>query len=211
MGDSPAAVLFNVDGYDVDTIDTDGYNRLQVESSIAPGSIIGIDGDVSITAALPITSLSDIFIQDLKNGGSNNLLVNGSVTPVEFVINADSSNDILIYEIRFVFVADEIKLGENKFGKIDIINGIKLEIKSNGITTEIVNIVINEDFFKLYSKGGTFIDHSGNKDILTAGIYLSGVGILKAGSSDFIKITIRDTLNISSNKLFTCTVHGVKE
>ncbi len=79
-----------------------------------------------------------------------------------------------------------------------------------GTTTTIANVQLTEDFFRLYSPGGVNLDRTGASDILSAGLFLGGAVMLEAGTSDQVKVTVRDDL--SSGGLFnyfTVTVHGV--
>jgi hypothetical protein len=177
---------------------------LQVESSIAPDSVI------SVTP--PVSSSSNIFMQRVENGGSDDLSIDGSSVPVEFVVNADASDDIILYEVRFVMVVNSLSIDGTSFGSISALtNGVLLTVKSNSIETNIANLQINEDFLSLYSPGGTYLEYAAENDFIVSGMYFGGNTKLYAGSSDFVKITVRDDLSSAAKfKYFTCTVHGKK-
>lgn len=206
MSDSPAAIIFDEQGSPILTVSgttTSGAVRLGVDATLAPGQSVS-------TIGVPVVA-SNIVRQKCKNGGSPDLLVDGSGSDIEFMFDADPTDHLAIQEIRFVFVAEALKTEGDKFGdKDDLSNGVLLEIRSGGVTTELANIQTTEDFLSFYSPGGITFEQNGSKDFLVAGFYLGGAIQLKAGTSDFVKVTIRDDLSDLSFKHFTCTVYAIK-
>jgi hypothetical protein len=183
--------------------------RLQVESDIKPGA------SINVGAPLPSnpTLLYTIFLKD--SIGSENLLVNGSSTPVEFSVDADSTQDITLNELRFVFSTDDMTFDGESFGpNIALTNGIKIDITvNNGDYAELINIKINEDFLRFVSSAGIniLLNNTGPKDICIASFNLGGNMKLVAGSGDFVKVTIRDDLTSVKLHYLTATLYGVKE
>ncbi len=201
---SPAVVLFDAYGNAIASAhESDGY-KLLVKSSDAPGNTpYGyIPGNPQL-----------IFYDKLKTtGNATSLLVNGSVTPVEFKLNADATYDLRISEIRFVFVCDSFLIDGGSFGPIaGLTNGLIIDIQANGIIGTLINVKQNEDFLSLYSPSGTVVNVNTVKDYIVAGIYFGGAIVLKKGTTDYIRARVRD--NLTSNKMayLTVTVHGSKE
>jgi hypothetical protein len=196
-------ILYDQDGNPIGAL-LDGYiYRLQVEAQLAPGA------SVSVGSTIP-DDIGRLFRQKVTNGGSDNLRVNGSVTPVEFTVNADPAKDLAIDEIRFVLTANNIKTNGGNFGPISLLaNGLLLEVTSLGVTTTVANVKLTEDFFRLYSPGGVNLDRTGASDILSAGLFFGGAVILEGGTADQIKVTVRDNLSSAQFNYFTVTVHGV--
>lgn len=201
---SPAAVIYDSYGNAIGSEhDSDGY-RLLVSSSVVPGS--NPYGTIPSNPQL-------IFYDKLKTtGNAVSLLVNGSVTPVEFKLNADVSYDLRITEIRFVFVCDSFLIDGSSFGPINgLTNGIIVDMQSNGLIGTLVNVKQNEDFLALYSPSGVSVEVSTVKDYIVAGIYLGGAIVLKKGTTDYIRARVRDNLTDAKMRYLTVTVHGSKE
>jgi hypothetical protein len=159
-----------------------------------------------------IDDISKIIKSDVEYGGSNDLLVDGSGSPAAFIFNADSTNDILLSEIKFVFVCTNIDIDGESFGnRPGLDNGVKLEIRSNSTTSQMGLLTTNEDFFKLYSSKNCVIDRSGVYDALVVDMYINNTIVLCAGSGDFVKVTIQDNLTNSNYKYFTTTIFGIKK
>lgn len=202
--DSPASILFNTDGYAVGVIE-DGYvYRLQVESSIKPGS--------SILSSPTPSDIQLLIANKLKNTGSENLLVNGSVTPKTFKYEADSLKDIKLSELRIVLVANSIHFIGTNFGAISTLtNGVKIEVKSNGTVTTLATLKVNEDFLLFHSTNSIFMNEAGSKDVIAVGYLLGGAVVLKAGTDDYLGIVIQDNLTQSSFAYFQATGYGIKD
>lgn len=201
---SPASVLYDSYGNAIGSeYSSDGY-KLRVSTSVTPGT--------NPYGAVP-SNPQLIFYDKLKTtGNAVSLLVNGSVTPVEFKLNADSSYDLRITEIRFVFVADSFSIDGSSFGPITgLTNGIIVDVKSNGLVGTLVNVKQNEDFLALYSPSGVTVEVTTVKDYVVAGIYLGGAIVLKKGTTDYIRARVRDNLTDSKMRYLTVTVHGAKE
>ena len=79
--------------------------------------------DTSLSAKCIQTS--DTFYVKFKNGGSDDLTVNGSVTPVEFTLEDLPETDFLLQRVTFLIGADAIVALED-FGSIvgGLVNGV---------------------------------------------------------------------------------------
>ena len=202
MSFSPAAVLFDEYGNSIGSI-ADGYSyRLQVESKPAPGTEFVFPSDPGL-----------IFLQKLATVGNNeSLLVNGSSTPVDFLLNSDAVYDFRISEVRFVFVTDSFLINGVSFGPLGMLtNGILLDVLKNGTTSEIFTVKQNEDFLSMYSPGGTTVKVTTYKDYVVAGVYFGGALVISKNTTDRIRVRVRDNLTDNQLRYLTVTVHGVKE
>jgi hypothetical protein len=143
-----------------------------------------------------------------KNGTESSLLVNGSVTPVEYIYTSDATYDISLQEIKFTMAGNTITFGTNYFGAIigGLTNGLLLEVICSAGTVELYNFIRNESFVNFASPGG-FEWVVSSKDMMTSD-YLIGGGLkLRHGTSDRVKITVRDNLS-SAGTYFKCFVKG---
>jgi hypothetical protein len=202
MAQSPASILYDESGNAVGVLLDGSVYRIQVEAQLAPGASVQIGG---VTPEDP----GDIFRERVENGGSDDMLVDGSVTPVLFTVGADATKDTSISEVRFVLSANKFNFGEDNFGSQPALtNGVKLEVVKGGTPSLLALIQQNEDFLTFYSPGGIFFDSAGTNDILGVGIFLGGAVILDANTSDEIRVSIQDDLTSTLYKYFTATVFG---
>jgi len=142
-----------------------------------------------------------------------NLLVDGSSQEKIFTLDADSSKDIYINELRLIFSAQDIKMDGGSFGSRDTLtNGIKIEVVSNGITTQLANLQLNECLLAFGSPDAQLVfNNTGAYDALATGLLLYGIPVLKAGTSDKVKVTVRDNLTHVTYKHMCLVVYGTKE
>jgi|GEM_PF-6127775 len=207
--------------------DSEAENRLQAESKVAIGTtsddllhleaidiVSGIgrlkatiytpDGDPVAFGAIS-SSLKNDYV---TNGGSNDLLVDGSVTPVVFEYLADTTYDVSLQEIRFTMASNSITFGTGYFGATSgpLTNGVLVQVISDGDTITLYNLQRNEHFINFSSSGGWEWIVS-NKDVMTSA-YLIGGGVkLHAGTTDKVVITVRDDID-SAGLYFACFVKG---
>lgn len=178
--------------------------RLQVEASIAPGQ--------SVSIGTPIPEDPTNIVRDfVENSGSPNMLVNGSVTPVDFDFLKDATDDIKVGELRFVMVADSILIQGDKFGPVNALaNGLRIQVTSNDSTTDLANLTLSEDFLT-FPNPQLFFDRGGPKEVMAVSFSLGGaVKLFAASTADKIRVTVRDNLTDVKFKYFRCTVSGVK-
>lgn len=193
------------DATDVDT------NRLQVEADIKAGATISI-------AAQSLVAHAGGFLVD--SGGSEDLIVNGSVTPVEFTYDAQDADgyDIFLREIRVIISCAGIGFDGNSFGKGSALsNGVLVEVTVNdGAFYDLINVKVNEDFLRFATSQGInlFSEFAGPGDVLVASYQFSGREKLAAGSDDNVKITVRDNytnFGLFGISYFTATFSGYTE
>lgn len=187
--------------------ESESVRRLQTEARLAPNSNVFIGAPIPPNPAL-------LFLDQPKNGTSPDMAVDGSVTPVDFVLNAHATQDTSIYEIRIVFCSDDIVFDGSKFGpNTALVNGIKISITVNdGSTAELISVKLNEDFLRFASSAGltSMVNNTGPKDFLVSGFTLGGLMVLKAGTADNVTITIQDDLTSVKFQYLQSTVYGVQ-
>jgi len=201
--DNDGFQILDVNGNPIISKDRGDGDRLGVDATIAPGQSISLE---------PVSSnVSQSFREYCENGGSEDLRVDGSSSAVDFVVNADATDDIRISEIRFLLTITNFRENGSMFGQDpELTNGILLSIRSNSIDKDLINITLSEHFRELFSHSGTTVDRSGNNDVVSAGIYFGGAVSLVGGSSDYVRVRVRDDLTDNEYKYFTCTVTGIK-
>lgn len=161
--------------------------------------ILGISGSVTVTPG----EVADIYIENAVNGGSSNLLVNGSVTPVVFLLPTTDTKDIFIQELRFYGQGNGIKFGQflSKPGAGGLTNGVKVEIKSDDSSIILPLYKTTEDFKNKFAFGTAAnfrIDiQSGSDGILAVFTFDNPFAVRATGTyvvDDYVKVTIQDNL-----------------
>jgi len=163
------------------------------------------DGDPVAFGAVS-TSIKNHFVE--TSGGSHDLRVDGSTTPVVFTYDADATYDISVQEIKFTLVSNSIPFGSGYFGSTSgpLTNGVLVEVITNGTTVELYNLQQNESFVNFSSPGG-FEWVVSSKDMMTSN-YLVGGGVkLFAGTADKVRVTVRDNIS-SCGVYFKCFIKG---
>ncbi len=188
-----------------EVLEVDATDRLAVQAAMKPGSGIVIGG--------PVPADLTLVVRDrVKDGANDSLVVNGDGSPKTYLFSADPTQDILLNELRFVLVANTIKVTGDRFGPLATLAfGVTLEVRAESKLALLVTVKVTEDFLDFYSPGGIFFDRSGDKDVLIVGLHLGGAPKLVAGSADFVKVVIQDNLSQgAAMQHFSCTVYGVK-
>jgi len=207
MAKTPVAILYKADGSVAVSVLNDGsVERLAVDAK----------GSVSIVPPFAASGLGSLFRKFLaESGGNESLVVNGSITAKVFKVDADSTKDILLTEIRILMTAGIIEMNSVSFGKGggSLTNGILIEVTSGGVTTEIGNIKINEDILMLPVRNDVLFNQVPLNDVLALSMDFGGVVKLVAGSGDNVKITVRDDLTggVRGIEYFKSAAYGVKE
>lgn len=185
----------------LEVLDTEtGKGRLKATLYSPEGEAVAF-GSVPPSAA----SIRNLFA---LNGGSDNLLVDGSVTPVVFTYPAHPTQDISLQEIKFVLVSNSVTFGSNYFGATagPLTNGVLVEVVAGGVAGTIYNLKQNESFINFASLGG-FEWVVSSKDMMSS-TYMIGGGLkLTAGSGDMVRITVRDDIDAAGVYL-KCFVKG---
>jgi hypothetical protein len=150
--------------------------------------------------------LSRIVAVRLLNAGSEIMTVDGSVTPKVFSFPADATDDIFPVELRLMFVDNTTPFGENKFGTGSALtNGLLFEVISNGVLVQVGNVKVNDDFYLLTPATQARSDQVGAFDWISVGINLANTAVLKAATSDVVRITVRDDLTATNYLRASCS------
>ena len=178
--------------------------RLQTEARLAPGSTVNIGTGIPADPA-------NLEIAFLTNGGSENMRVNGSVTPVAFEFQPGSGIVLAVQQLLVVFTADDFSFDGASFGpNSTLTNGIKFETDIGGVVTEIFNIKQNEDFLRVPGRI-PLVNNTGPKDVLGVAFNFGGLLKLTQADGDKLIVTVRDDLTSVKLKYLTATVYGAEE
>jgi hypothetical protein len=151
-------------------------------------------------------------IDFVKNGGSEDLQVDGATTPVIFTFDADATDDIILTHLVLCMSAMAVDLDGGSFASGNALtNGLLVQATVNdGTAVAIGTFKQNEDFRRLLD---TDLAQGGTRDNMTGVISFGGRMILKGGTSDKVEVIVRDDLTTPSLGLeyLTATVYGLKE
>lgn len=194
--------------YVISDRDLSSIKRLQVEAEFKPGQVVTLASSAPANATL-------IFSSALLNVGSPNMLVNGTLgSPIDFIVNSDPTQDIIISELRLVFSTNSFVYNGNSFGsRPALTNGILFDlIVNNGQAATLLTAKLNEDLLRFASSTGLNVltDRTQATQLLITSFIFGGNMRLKAGTSDRIRIRIRDNLTHVSYTYLTGTVYGQK-
>jgi len=156
---------------------------------------------------------SDIVQDYAKNGGSNNLLVDGSSTPVVFTFPSFSDVDFHVRSIRFSITSINVKLGQF-LSVASLTNGINVEITANGTVTGFFpsNFKDTEDFFEFFNNvGPPVIVRQPSGDLIVVVRAFLNTPVLKKGSADKIVVTINDNLTTGAATRLRLVVEGFRK
>ena len=170
--------------------------------------------------ALPVTvgvaassgSITEFLTDDGLIGGGHALNVDGGA-PVPFWFPADGTKDIVVTGLRLVFSAQAIDFDGASFGKGSALTvGIAVSIIADdgAFTKTLATIKLNEDFFRLLQFD---ISQAGTTDAMAATLPFQGRVLLKAGSSDEVRVVVGDdlTAGVLGINYLTATIYGVKD
>lgn len=225
--DSPASILYDADGHAVGVVLDGSIYRLQTASKIGKGSVDLVHlealdvasgvGRLKATLYSPegeaiafgsVPSSAEAIANDFVKDGSSNtsLLANGSSTPVVYTYPADADHDVSLQEIKFVMASNSITFGNGYFGATSgpLTNGLLIEVVSGGDAGTIANLRQDEDFVNLASPGG-FSWVVSSKDMLSSTYLVGGALKLIHGTSDMVRVTVRDNLS-SCAVYFKCFI-----
>lgn len=151
-----------------------------------------------------------LVLQFVEDTGSEDMLVDGSGTPVVFERGPTDTDEIWsLRELMFVFTADDFEFDGESFGSLSALtNGIKIEVVKDSVATEIFRIHQNEDFLRVPGRL-PLVNNTGPKDVLGSVLSFDGL-VLSEPTGDFVRITIQDDLDNTKLKYLTATVFASK-
>lgn len=161
-----------------------------------------------------------LFRSHLKNAGSKDLNVNGSVTPVEFAVTSDPGKVLYVTQLRVLLNGTYFELDTQDFrrfgtataGGSPLTNGILLNAEQGGIITPL--------FAEPIVRTGNFLDYaddfvnlknsvSAQSDFLSFDFHFEQPVVLPESVNDRVVMAIRDDL--TSLDLFQVVVRGYQE
>lgn len=218
----PSGERPNVDDFQVTTTGTtvatrafQNIIRRQKNTSLArdPANptlgVLGISGTVQAGAG----EVTGRIVEFAKNGASPNLLVNGSVTPVDFTIGASATKQRFITSIRFEALGNGMQFTKFLSQNGVLTNGVLLTVRSNNAQIDFPAITATEDFASYFGLGPQnfdFYDVSGTDYFRATLTFEAPFQIYKQGTfatNDFIRVRIRDNLT-SGIQRFQCIAFG---
>jgi len=152
---------------------------------------------------------TQLVLQFCENGGSEDLLVDGS-TPVNFERGPTTTDEIWsVRELLLAFAADDFDFDGVSFGPIAALTtGVSIRVVKNSVTTEVFNVKQNEDFLRLPGRQ-PLVNNTGPKDVLGAALSFQGL-VLDQSTGDKIQVAVRDNLTSVKLQYFTATLFAVK-
>ena len=177
--------------------------------------VIGIQGQVRIRA----DEFEKLFFKDAETAlGITDLTVNGLITPLTFLIEANPAGGdvIFINQLKLHGIDTNIKVSNSKFMGLNsaLINGITIIVYQDGIMSTLPTIKSTRDLLARFGttasdnkiigqSGGDFIESVFDLDKKNVAI------VLHPGTADRIEVTISD--NLSQIDSLILTAEGFEE
>ena len=170
---------------------------------------IFVDNMVQFTSDLQ--KVVQVILDADGPGNGYSLLIDGYTSPQTFTLTSDPDYDIFLYEVRFVFSAEQFKFDGQSFGPLpSLTNGVSVEITADGYTAEVANVKCNEDFMLFNAPSNVITAGYASDDVLAAGLVFGGEIILEKGSADKVRVTIADDLTSNLYNYFKCIIYGTR-
>ncbi len=200
----------NTDDFQVTTSGTtvatrafDDVIRRQKNTSLARDpadptlGVLGISGSVTAGEG----DVTGRIIEFAVDGGfGSDLRVDGSVTPVDYTIDASATKERFFTALRFEALGNGIQFTKFLSQNSALTNGVLVTIRSNNSEVTFPAIQSTEDFASFFSRGPSdfdFFDVSGTDYFRSTLTFAAPFQLFKQGTfaaDDFIKITIQDDL-----------------
>lgn len=162
--------------------------------------LFGITGSVQVSQK----ELSDLFVEEALNGGSNDMTVNGSPgAPIDFIIPAQVEKEIFIEDLIIDGQDNGIKYGQWLAQNNPLNAGVEITIKSDNIETTFPILKTTEDiknkWAALGGDGANFrLDVQAGADEVLGILRFVNPFIIRAQGTfttdDFIRVRIQDNL-----------------
>jgi len=193
-------------GHIAGVVDVGGEKRLQTQGLVE-----------ATIADNPTTLVQQYLTDDGLPTGDPDMVVDGSVTPVPYWFPADATDTIRLSELRIVMVAGSFNW-DAQFGKGGglLTNGILFNaIVNGGDTDDLITVYENTDLLRFSGSGGTnvFAEFASTVDVVAISFIFGGKMLLEAGTSDEVRVTIRDSLLGGARDIrqLRATLYGVVE
>jgi len=160
-------------------------------------AIVGADGSLLVRAVQPSVGAGMVNAYLETSGGSSEMAVNGSGTPVVFEWNP-GSNDVDGLALALAAEDATIHFGDKFMGISALANGVLVEVKAGDVTHTLHNIKRTREIAQNAVPGSLQV-YSATPDILVARTSLAGLNFKKSGTyvtDDYVRVTIRDNLSL---------------
>lgn len=161
--------------------------------------VLGVAGSITITP----DAANDLIFEDLENGGSNDMAINGGAgTVFKIAANPAGGKTKIIQLVKLIGIDGNIKVqGSNFLGLNSALsNGLLFEFFRDGAVAFSINLLSTADYLGRFStrtadheiynqSGGDYIQS--NFDAVVKNLALE----LEPGSTDEIRFTVRDNLS----------------
>lgn len=181
------------------TLDEDSPDKIV---GATDGTEIGNVGDaLKVSATMSEGDVTARIIEFFEeSGGSSDMLVDGSVTPADFLINPSATKERFINAIRFDIEGHGIKFGNFFSQNSPLTNGVLVTIRSNNSEIDLPLLDTTEDFLDFFSFGpdnfNLFIQAGQDtcRATLTFEVPFQLFKQGTFGTDDFIRVRIQDDL-----------------
>ena len=188
----------------IDDVENPTVKRLQTQALLAPGST------VNIGTAIPADPANLTIVKLMTSGAAKSMLVDGSVTPVEFYFAPSAGTVIAVDSVLLAFSTDDMYFDGASFGpNVALINGIVLRLYINSVTTDIFTLKQNEDFLEIPGRVPV-INNTGPKDVSAVAFSFGGLVKLIGDDGDRISFFVRDNLTSVKFKYLQATLYGAE-
>ena len=149
----------------------------------------------ALKVSLTPVAVTEIISGALSDGSTTNMVVDGSGTPVNFTFDADPTDDLVLNELRVVFVPNVLRVDGSSFGSLSgpLTNGVRFAITADGTETVIATLQKTEDVLALASTSVATETGLPANDLLFLVVDLGGITLV-GGSSDKVEFRIQDDL-----------------
>lgn len=202
---------------------------LRIRDGEGSGREAGVTQDRALKVSVVNRTASDATVEELtrvkqlrsflQNGGSVDMNVDGSATPVEFIHEADTGIAKWITGVRFLFHSDNMELDTNDFRRFGaaaiapgLANGLTFFVLQGGTQTSFFPDPVKAvgDFMSYADDYTNFINSVGTQtDFLSFDFKFDEPVALPEGSEDKIVVKVED--NLTALDLFKVIVRGYQE
>lgn len=170
--------------------------------------VAGISPQLTIPVVESPVSGSEIFEDTVKNGGSDDLTVDGSATPVEFTIDADIDKDIIINQLIMAGEDGSVKLTNFFSLNSPLTNGIIIEFKSDDVISTLRLIKTTGGLLAFSTGAQDVYTESGSASVLSfrdmdPPIIIRKQGFHESGVDDYVKVIIQDNITNVDDLIFS--------
>lgn len=149
----------------------------------------------------------EFFLED--SGGSENMAVDGSVTPVVFDLSNETYTSIDVGTVNaYIEVGGNINSYTDFMSIPGLTNGCNFEFSTVGNTYDFELVKTNRDLLKIFSSLSSFVLREiGNNNHFRGSISIPIKGSIIRSDTGFAMVTIQDDL--TALDYFTVSVQGI--